>query len=295
MNDGGDSRSATPTCADELRIATMTRDDIGFAIGLAADEGWNPGLHDDESFFAADPGGFLIGRLRGEPIGCISAVRYPGDLGFIGLYIVVPAQRGKGYGIRLWNAAMQRLAGCNIGLDGVIAQQENYRRSGFRLLYSNIRFESGDLPRAAPAGDIVALRNVATASVHEYDRTAFPAARDAFLQSWLAQADAVGFASVAGDRLRGYGVIRKCRSGWKIGPLFADDAGTAERIYLALAAARDNDEAVYLDVPEVNAAAIALARKLNMREVFGTARMMTGEAPPIALERVFGVTTFELG
>ena len=55
----------------------------------------------------------------------ISAVRYPEDFGFIGLYIVVPEQRGRGYGIQLWNAAMQRLAGCNIGLDGVIEQQEN--------------------------------------------------------------------------------------------------------------------------------------------------------------------------
>jgi hypothetical protein len=36
-------------------------------------------------------------------------------------------------------------------------------------------------------------------------------------------------AAIAGDRMQGYGVIRKCLSGWKIGPLFADDAGAAER------------------------------------------------------------------
>jgi hypothetical protein len=32
-----------------------------------------------------------------------------------------------------------------------------------------------------------------------------------------------------------------------------------------------------------------------MKQVFGTARMYTGEPPAIALDRVFGVTTFELG
>ena len=39
----------------------------------------------------------------------------------------------------------------------------------------------------------------------------------------------------------------------------------------------------------------ALATRHGMRKVFGTARMYTGSEPPIALERVFGVTTFELG
>ena len=74
----------------------MSRTDVEFAIRLAADEGWNPGLHDAAAFFDADPEGFLVGILDGRPIGCISAVRYPDRFGFIGLYIVVPEHRGKG-------------------------------------------------------------------------------------------------------------------------------------------------------------------------------------------------------
>ena len=57
----------------ELAIRTMRREEVAFAIDLAAREGWNPGLHDAECFFSADPGGFLIGELDGEPVGCISA------------------------------------------------------------------------------------------------------------------------------------------------------------------------------------------------------------------------------
>ena len=71
----------------------------------------------------AEPGGFLIGELRDEPVGCISAVSYGGRYGFIGLYIVRPEYRGRGYGLRLWQAAMARLEGHNVGLDGVVAQQ----------------------------------------------------------------------------------------------------------------------------------------------------------------------------
>jgi hypothetical protein len=52
---------------------------------------------------------------------------------------------------------------------------------------------------------------------------------------------------------------------------------------------------VFLDVPEPNKQAIALAQALGLVPVFETARMYTGPIRPIKLERVFGVTSFELG
>jgi hypothetical protein len=59
---------------NDFQVRPMRREELAFAIDLAAREGWNPGLNDAECFFAADPGGFLIGELADEPIGCISAV-----------------------------------------------------------------------------------------------------------------------------------------------------------------------------------------------------------------------------
>ena len=122
----------------------MRHDEFPFAIDLASREGWNPGIHDAECFFAADPSGFLIGELLGEPVGCISAVSYAGRYGFVGLYIVRPGFRGRGYGMRLWESAMARLRGHNVGLDGVVAQQGNYARSGFRFAYRNVRYQMGN-------------------------------------------------------------------------------------------------------------------------------------------------------
>jgi len=95
--------------------------------------------------------------------------------------------------------------------------------------------------------------------------------------------------------LAGYGLIRRCELGWKVGPLFANDEAVAERLYAALTTRVAADEPVYLDIPEINTAAMGLAARHGMRQVFGTARMYTGPSPAIALERVFGVTTFELG
>src|SRR5262245_15713886 len=113
-----------------FHVRAMRREEIAFVIDLAAREGWNPGLHDAECFYAADPNGFLVGELEGEPIGCISVVSYASRYGFLGLYIMRPEFRGEGYGIRIWQAGMERLSGHNVGLDGVVAQQSNYAKSG---------------------------------------------------------------------------------------------------------------------------------------------------------------------
>ena len=118
----------------------MRCDEVALAIELAAAEGWNPGLNDADCFFAADADGFLVGELAGRGVGCISAVSYAGTFGFIGLYIVRPEFRGRGYGMRLWQAGMERLQGHNVGLDGVVARQANYAKSGFRLAHRNVRY-----------------------------------------------------------------------------------------------------------------------------------------------------------
>ena len=191
---------------------------------------WNPGLHDAECFYAADPGGFLIGELAGEPVGCISAVSYGERYGFIGLYIVRPEFRGQGYGWRIWQAAMDRLRGHNIGLDGVVAQQDNYAKSGFRLAYRNVRYR-GQAEAAVMHDSVVPANTIAFEAIRNYDLQVFPARRDAFLRSWLTQPLAGAYVARDGSRLTGYVVVRRCREGWKIGPLAADDAVIARRLY----------------------------------------------------------------
>src|SRR5437868_6705655 len=114
-------------------IAVGSADGVQRMARWAADEGWNPGNTDIHAFFATDPGGFLVGRLDGEPVTCISVVEYGQAFEFLGFYIARPAVRGKGYGIVTWDAGVKRLAGRNVGLDGVVAQQANYKKSGFRL------------------------------------------------------------------------------------------------------------------------------------------------------------------
>ena len=48
-------------------------------------------------------------------------------------------------------------------------------------------------------------------------------------------------------------------------------------------------------MPLPNDAAVELAGSRGLTPGFRTARMYTGEAPEVELDRVFGVTSFELG
>src|SRR5262245_51536006 len=112
----------------EYRVRVMTRGEVDLAVDWAAAEGWNPGLHDAHCYHAADPRGFLVGLVGNEPVATISAVKYGDSFAFVGFYIVAPAYRGKGHGLALWNAAMKTLRGRNVGLDGVLDQQANYRK-----------------------------------------------------------------------------------------------------------------------------------------------------------------------
>jgi ribosomal protein S18 acetylase RimI-like enzyme len=279
---------------EDFQVRTMRREELSFAIDLAAREGWNPGLHDGECFFAADPNGFLIGELAGEPVGCISAVSYAGCYGFVGLYIVRPEFRGQGYGLRLWQAGMSRLRGHNIGLDGVVAQQGNYARSGFRFAYRSVRYRALAEPVAVHAS-IMPAAAVAFEAIRDFDRQIFPEPRDGFLRAWLAQSKAGAYVAREGGRLTGYTVIRRCREGWKIGPLAADDALIARRLYDAAAAHAGAGEAILIDVPEPNFGSASFLSAPGVLPVFETARMYTGAEPAIILPKMFGVTTLELG
>lgn len=277
------------------RIRTMTRADLDRALDWAAVEGWNPGLHDAACFHVADPDGFLVGSLGDEPIASISVVKYGATFAFLGLYIVRPEFRGHGYGYALWQEGLARLRGRNVGLDGVVAQQDIYRKSGFTLAYRNLRFAGRGGRIALADSRIVSLSMLPVETIIAYDRALFPDKRDAFVRCWMAPPQGAALGVVENDRLAGYGVVRACRTGYKIGPLFADTAGIAGDLYDALAARVARDSPLYLDVPEINAAAVALAEGRGMSMSFETARMYTSAPPALPLDRVFGVTTFELG
>jgi hypothetical protein len=275
-------------------VRRMRADELDLFRVWAERESWNPGSHDAQAFHAADPGGFFVGEVNGEAVSCISCVAYDDEFGFLGQYIVWPDARGRGYGIQTWAAGMAHLGRRNIGLDGVLDQQTNYERSGFRFSHQHIRRQGiggGEMPIGVALAAEAPFDSLAA-----YDRACFPAARAEFIRRWIALPDSKAFAVVQGGTVRGYGVIRPSADGHKIGPLFADDMSTASRLLQALWASAPGSP-ICIDIPDssFNALAGEILRPLETRELFRTARMYTRNPPRVAANKVFAITTMELG
>ena len=262
-------------------------------VDWAAAEGWNPGLDDAERFLAAGPDAFIGKEVDNAIAGTVSCAIYGPDYAFIGFYIVRSDVRGRGIGTGLFDAALSRAGERVIGLDGVLEQQPVYAALGFELAHRNERWRGtggGERPDR-----LVEIAAVDRAELTEYDRRIFGADRAAFLRAWVEREPGHALACVDDGRIRGYAVLRRCREGMKIGPLFADDITTAEALMRGMEAAAGEGTPLFLDVPHANPAALELARAHMNAPVFETARMYRNGRPPEDIGCVFGVTTFELG
>lgn len=271
------------------------RAELDIIMEWAGSEGWNPGMDDASAFWAADPDGFWIAEEDGEIAACLSLVRYSADYGFLGFYIVRPEFRGKGIGRALWDRVLGENPNLVIGLDGVVAQKENYEKSGFQAAHRNIRYGGTVSVSAANADGLSEVSPVHMPLIAAYDEAFNPAPRERFLREWLKEKETRhSFVLLEGAVVSGYGTIRACAEGFKIGPLFADSETMADVLFRKLVSAAGGGR-IFLDIPEPNAAARALCERYNMTPVFETARMYRGDAPELPLGQIYGITTFELG
>jgi len=115
------------------------------------------------------------------------------------------------------------------------------------------------------------------------------------LESWISRPGTIALGIRMKKNLAGYGVLRPCRSGYKIGPLFAPNADAAKVLLETLSGHAEKGAPVYLDVPEINPEAVAPAEEHHMKVVFETARMYNRTPPDLPINEIFGITTFELG
>jgi GNAT superfamily N-acetyltransferase len=264
-------------------------------VEWAAAEGWNPGLHDAETFYRVDPEAF-VGFFEGDTfVGGGAIVRHALQFGFMGLFIVAHEFRGRGIGRQLWYARRNRLLarldeGATLGMDGVTDMVPFYAAGGFVPHYLSARFELAApaiLPREGPVRPLAEFNRSA---IDEIDRRAFPSPRPAYLGAWLEQpvAKSFGYGESPSD-LRGFGVVRPCRTGAKIGPLFAESPEVAAALLDALRSGAEGP--VYLDVPTPNAAAVGLCEGLGMQKVFECTRMYLGPKPTYDPVLIYGLTS----
>lgn len=283
---------------DNLKLKKLDRNSLKKLVYWAEQEGWNPGENDIEAFWNADPDGYYGFYNENELIAGGAVISYNREFGFMGLFIVHLDYRGQGIGEKLWylrrDLLISRLnKGAPIGMDGVVAMQPFYEKGGFNIAFRDERHECIG-SRTTFSNNISKIELVDFEKIYDYDVDCFGYQRKSFLKSWLTLPDRKAFKYSVANKINGYAVIRKVISGYKIGPLFADTDSIAEELYKACLNAAIG-EPVYLDIPVINKSAVALVKKFNAKYVFECARMYYGKNPQVDLDKVFGMTTFELG
>lgn len=276
-------------------IETMDQHGVAEALAWAESEGWQPGLGDEASFFAADPAGFLRSVEGDRTVATISVVRGSESVAFVGLYIVAPEFRGQGFGKALWDEALSRFDGFTLGLDAVPAQVDTYASDGFVPAFGNARYsiDAEMLPDPDPAVEIVPASSVAFEDLAAFDGDHFLGPRPDFLRSWIAGEGRAAVVTVSEDGITGFAASRATSAGHRIGPVFTADPDLARNLILCLA--KDMSGPVAIDIPQPNSAAVGLLEGFGMERSFETTRMYRGLAPELPLDEIFGITTLELG
>jgi GNAT superfamily N-acetyltransferase len=281
------------------RIRGLRDGDAEFVRDLVAAEGWNAGLRDVETFTAADRGAWFIADVGEEPVGVTLATRWNATCGWIGLYLVAAAWRGRGIGLTLFRAALARLEPGSIGLDGDASQRANYRRAGFVDVHGNTRWcgPAASWCDASPAPDVtmVSGTDVTVSDLVALDTRALGVSRSALASAWLAQPDAHSAAAVRDGHVVGFATARPARSGWKIGPLYAGDATMAAALAGAVTSSIPQDETCWLDVPDPNEEAQELCRERGLISAPTSGRMMRGPLPGADVSFTYGLLAHEVG
>jgi GNAT superfamily N-acetyltransferase len=283
---------------ENLTLKKLDLDELKILVSWAETEGWNPGPHDADVFYATDPDGHYGFFNKGEMIAGGSIISYDGRFGFMGLFIVKTEYRSSGIGRKLWyqrrDLLLKRLMnGAAIGMDGVVAMQPFYSQGGFVSAFKDERHEKTGA-KCAVDPCISPISTEDFEAIIDYDSHCFGLPRPQFLFPWLNIPGNVNLKYASNGQIKGFVVMRKAGIGYKIGPLFADDATVAQALYEACLNAAPG-ESVFLDISSKNAKAVTLTKHFQTKFVFECARMYYGQPPAMALDKVFGITTFELG
>ncbi len=275
------------------KIRNMSREELGLVLDWAAEEGWDPGLHDGDSLFAIDPNGLFAAELDGQVVGGISAIAYGERFGFIGLHLSHPLFASHPARRALWERALTYLGGRTIGLEAPLDRQADYAADGFKTAHLTRRYRG--FGAATAPKEAVDLRVFTFERFVNYDAGIFGARRTNFLRHWTDPREGKDVGVIGPDGvIAGYGVIRASRDGHKIGPLYADNRDYANVIYDALSSVTPG-KPVFLDVPVPNEQGLDLAERKKMVPVFETARMYANGPADVDLHRVYGFTSPKLG
>ncbi|KAJ7372529.1 hypothetical protein OS493_019038 [Desmophyllum pertusum] len=285
----------------KIRLINTEEEYESVVLKAMAEEGWRPGLKDAECYRACDPTAAFVGELNGKPICCASMTKYGDRFAFGGCYIVSKEHRGKGYGVKIYNAAIASAESRSIGIFALLHMEETFQSCGFHSQFYGARFDFhlpttmtcfAEISEKSPV-EIKGIEQVNLEALFEYDTIVFGVERHAFLSKWLhVTGSHARVATNSEGSIVSYTVARPTfvkEEGYRIGPLFADCQSIAEKLLKAvfeeLLQQEEPPSVVCIDTPTKRA--IELAEKLQGKRSFDQVYMVMKDPPDACFDKWF--------
>jgi GNAT superfamily N-acetyltransferase len=220
------------------------------------DEGWNIGLHDSEIYYKIDPIGHHIVKAN-ESIASLSLIKHSSTFFTLGPFIVHKSYRGQGVGETLWNVALSRMnqehPDAHIALYSVSEQVERYKKAGFVPVLNIQRWyiNSNQLIYPSMSDKCTLITNKLIPSVSEYYQNHYVTNRELLFKNLLLKPETNGLVFMDDNVIKGFGFIRPCVRGFRIGALVADTSEIAQTLIAGLLVFAQSAP-VFIDVPGSN-------------------------------------------
>jgi len=275
-----------PVTDDPLVNRTVTvrqwvEGDIEFVVQSTSREKWGNTRGDVERCFHWEPVGCFVAEEESERVGHISTIAY-GKLGWIGLLIVNPEQRGRGIGTALLQKGIDYLR--RFGVETIKLEAEEravplYRRFGFMEEFATLRYagQTRVAEREPLAPEISHVQPSDLRSLADFDSNYFGSSRDRVLKA-LFEGNPRGCFIARRNGLIGYIMCRRTQNGYWMGPWVCEDPVMSEELLNAsLISIDDPSMEVRFGFPSPNDHMSRLMRKSNFRFRERITRMFLGE------------------
>lgn len=90
----------------EYIIAPAKPEEVKFFQDIQHKLHWDPLINSYLTLPEINPDGILLGKIGGEIVSCILALRHSKKFGFIAVYWVKKEFRGRGYGVQIFTQAL---------------------------------------------------------------------------------------------------------------------------------------------------------------------------------------------
>lgn len=277
-----------------LQIRPMNVADVPLGMRLKRQAGWNQVEADWRRLLELEPEGCFVAEYKGTPAGTVASCLFD-EVGWVALLLVDESQRRQGIGTALMQhllAWLEQRGVRSIRLDATPLGQPLYEKLGFSVDYSLSRY-CGVLPAAHPVPLVQPVSLSQLEDVIELDRSVYGVGRARLLERLFAEYPRSLRVIERDSQILGYVAVRPGSEALHVGPCVAlPVAGPA---LFTDVCARFAGRRVYIDIPEGNAAARALAESMGLQPQRQLVRMTRGDRVAEQVEKIWASSGPEKG